>query len=93
MDEIMDGIFVAKDVELFLRKAVGGGIMLLGVIRCSNEVSKKFENGELWITDLTVNSPKRYRVEKTKYGESVAGMRADQILCSSFDINRMEKIV
>lgn len=88
MIEIFEGIYQAK-AELFLRGAASrvAALMVVGVIPCDKKVKKNLEEGEIWITDIQMDFPKRFQVP-----DDLKGYRADQILTTKIKLEELKSV-
>lgn len=74
------------EAELFIRKAMGGGTMILGILR-DEEWSETAKGDEIWLATITVMAHRRFDLER-----QCEGLRADQILCTAFPIDKLKEI-
>lgn len=74
------------EVELFLRKTMDGGTMLLGVIR-EEEWPETIKGDEIWLATITVMPHRRFDPEKC-----CQGLMANQILCTAFPLDKLKEI-
>lgn len=82
MTEIFEGIHQIRG-EIFIRPVTGNRALILGI--WPNYIKR---DDEIWIADTTIIPLKRY------LGPDWAmGLRADQVLCSSFDLSKLKEIL
>ena len=74
------------EAELFVRKAMSGGTMILGIVR-EYDWTETVKGDEIWLATLHVMPHRRFDLE-----QRVQGMRADQILTTGFPLETLKEI-
>ena len=88
MIEIFEGMYQGNGAFI-VRSAAGDGnrLMILGLVPCDEEAKKRFVNGEIWISDVSLTPKEMYEL-----GKGFNGYRADQLLCRKYVLSEHKRI-